>query len=73
MVHVLQVSPLFGTIYSSVFFMAHAVHRVWQSREGMSGGSLAQHTWNLAFQVLRGYCCRALATQSKPMAPEQLC
>uniref|UniRef100_A0A3Q3JWN1 Guanylate cyclase n=1 Tax=Monopterus albus TaxID=43700 RepID=A0A3Q3JWN1_MONAL len=45
-----QVSPLFGTIYSSVFFMAHAVHRVWQSREGMSGGSLAQHTWNLAFQ-----------------------
>lgn len=49
---VLQVSPLFGTIYSSIFFMAHAVHRVWQSEEWMSGGNLARHTQNLAFQVL---------------------
>lgn len=49
---VLQVSPLFGTIYSSIFFMAHAVHRVRQSEEWMSGGNLARRTQNLAFQVL---------------------
>lgn len=49
-----QVSPLFGTIYSSVLFVAHAVHRVRQSRQWMSGGNLARHTRNLAFQVLRG-------------------
>nr|XP_046236839.1 retinal guanylyl cyclase 2 isoform X2 [Scatophagus argus] len=45
-----QVSPLFGTIYSSILFMAHAVHRVRQSREWMSGGNLARYTRNLAFQ-----------------------
>uniref|UniRef100_A0A3Q3S0V2 Guanylate cyclase n=1 Tax=Mastacembelus armatus TaxID=205130 RepID=A0A3Q3S0V2_9TELE len=45
-----QVSPLFGTIYSSIFFMAHAVHHVSQSKKWMSGGNLAQHTRNLAFQ-----------------------
>lgn len=51
---VLQVSPLFGTIYNSILLMAHAVHRVRQSQEWMSGGNLAKHTRNLAFQVLRG-------------------
>ena len=51
---VLQVSPLFGTIYSSILFMAHAVHRLRQSREWMSGGNLARHTRNLDFQVQRG-------------------
>ncbi|TKS93231.1 Retinal guanylyl cyclase 2 [Collichthys lucidus] len=45
-----QVSPLFGTIYSSILLMAHAVHRLQQSREWMSGGNLAKHTRNLAFQ-----------------------
>ncbi|XP_032355295.1 retinal guanylyl cyclase 2 [Etheostoma spectabile] len=45
-----QVSPLFGTIYSSVLFMAHAVHRVRQAGEWMSGGNLARHTHNLDFQ-----------------------
>ncbi|KAF3697687.1 Retinal guanylyl cyclase 2 [Channa argus] len=45
-----QVSPLFGTIYSSVLFMAHAVHRVRESGEWMSGGNLVQHTRNLAFE-----------------------
>uniref|UniRef100_A0A8C4HRH3 Guanylate cyclase n=1 Tax=Dicentrarchus labrax TaxID=13489 RepID=A0A8C4HRH3_DICLA len=45
-----QVSPLFGTIYSSVLFMAHAVHRVRQSAEWMSGGNLARQTRNLSFQ-----------------------
>uniref|UniRef100_A0A669CYM7 Guanylate cyclase n=1 Tax=Oreochromis niloticus TaxID=8128 RepID=A0A669CYM7_ORENI len=44
------VSPLFGTIYNSVIFMAHAVHRVRESREWMSGGNLAQQSRNLAFQ-----------------------
>lgn len=47
-----QVSPLFGTIYNSILFMAHAVHHVRQSAEWMSGGNLARHTRNLAFQVL---------------------
>ncbi|XP_028419428.1 retinal guanylyl cyclase 2 [Perca flavescens] len=45
-----QVSPLFGTIYNSVLFMAHAVHRVRQAGEWMSGGNLARHTHNLDFQ-----------------------
>uniref|UniRef100_A0AAX7SI14 Guanylate cyclase n=1 Tax=Astatotilapia calliptera TaxID=8154 RepID=A0AAX7SI14_ASTCA len=48
-----QVSPLFGTIYNSVIFMAHAVHRVRESREWMSGGNLARQSQNLAFQVMR--------------------
>lgn len=47
----LQVSPLFGTIYNAIFFMAHAVHRVRKSRQWMSGGNLARNTHNLAFQV----------------------
>ncbi|XP_036966905.1 retinal guanylyl cyclase 2 [Acanthopagrus latus] len=45
-----QVSPLFGTIYSSILFTAHAVHRVRQSGEWMSGGNLARNTRNLTFQ-----------------------
>ncbi|XP_029944247.1 retinal guanylyl cyclase 2 [Salarias fasciatus] len=45
-----QVSPLFGTIYNSVLFMAHAVHGVRESGEWMSGGNLARHTRNLSFQ-----------------------
>ncbi|XP_054457935.1 retinal guanylyl cyclase 2 [Anoplopoma fimbria] len=45
-----QVSPLFGTIYSSVLFMAHAVNRVREAREWMSGGNLARQTINLDFQ-----------------------
>ncbi|XP_070711292.1 retinal guanylyl cyclase 2 [Pempheris klunzingeri] len=45
-----QVSPLFGTIYSSVFFMAHAVHQVQQAGEWMSGGNLARRTRNLDFE-----------------------
>uniref|UniRef100_A0A673ATZ2 Guanylate cyclase n=1 Tax=Sphaeramia orbicularis TaxID=375764 RepID=A0A673ATZ2_9TELE len=45
-----EVSPLFGTIYSSIVFTAHAVHRLRKSGEWMSGGNLAQHTRNLAFQ-----------------------
>ncbi|XP_041635723.1 retinal guanylyl cyclase 2 [Cheilinus undulatus] len=45
-----QVSPLFGTIYNSILFMAHAAHRVRESGEWMSGGNLARRTNNLAFQ-----------------------
>ncbi|KAK5893155.1 hypothetical protein CgunFtcFv8_006053 [Champsocephalus gunnari] len=45
-----QVSPLFGTIYSSVLFVAHAVHRVRESGVWMSGRNLATHTRNLDFQ-----------------------
>ncbi|XP_068443700.1 retinal guanylyl cyclase 2 isoform X2 [Clinocottus analis] len=45
-----QVSPLFGTIYSSVLFMAHAVNRVLEAGEWMSGGNLANRTRNLDFQ-----------------------
>uniref|UniRef100_A0A667Z8N3 Guanylate cyclase n=1 Tax=Myripristis murdjan TaxID=586833 RepID=A0A667Z8N3_9TELE len=50
-----QVSPLFGTIYSSVLFMAHAVRSVKESGEWMSGGNLARHPRNLDFQVLTLY------------------
>ncbi|XP_047241461.1 retinal guanylyl cyclase 2 isoform X2 [Girardinichthys multiradiatus] len=45
-----QVSPLFGTIYNSILFMAHAVHRARESGAWMSGGNLAQHVHNLDFQ-----------------------
>ncbi|KAF7653439.1 hypothetical protein LDENG_00082850 [Lucifuga dentata] len=45
-----QVSPLFGTIYSSILFMAHAVRAIRQSGEWLSGGNLAQHAQNLDFQ-----------------------
>lgn len=48
----LQVSPLFGTIYNSIFFMAHAVHHLRRSGKWMSGGNLARQTQNLAVQVL---------------------
>ncbi|XP_055362884.1 retinal guanylyl cyclase 2 isoform X2 [Betta splendens] len=45
-----QVSPLFGTIYSSVLLAAHAVHRVRRSGHWMSGGNLARSTRSLEFQ-----------------------
>ncbi|XP_072542868.1 retinal guanylyl cyclase 2 [Salminus brasiliensis] len=45
-----QVSPLFGTIYSSILFVAHAMRRVRVSGRWMSGGSLAQHARNLSFK-----------------------
>uniref|UniRef100_G3Q4C6 Guanylate cyclase n=1 Tax=Gasterosteus aculeatus aculeatus TaxID=481459 RepID=G3Q4C6_GASAC len=35
-----QVSPLFGTVYSSVLFVAHAVNRVREAGERMSGSNL---------------------------------
>ncbi|KAI7814760.1 retinal guanylyl cyclase 2 isoform X1 [Triplophysa rosa] len=42
-----QVSPLFGTIYSSIMVMAHAVQSVRASGEWMSGGNIAQNARNL--------------------------
>uniref|UniRef100_A0A8C5DBA5 Guanylate cyclase n=1 Tax=Gouania willdenowi TaxID=441366 RepID=A0A8C5DBA5_GOUWI len=51
-----QVSPLFGTIYNSILFMAHAVHRVQGTGEWMSGGNLAQSIHSLDFQSNRSRC-----------------
>ncbi|XP_060780759.1 retinal guanylyl cyclase 2 isoform X3 [Neoarius graeffei] len=45
-----QVSPLFGTIYSSVLFMAHAMQSLRASGQLMSGNNLAQHAHNLTFK-----------------------
>ncbi|KAM3857529.1 LOW QUALITY PROTEIN: retinal guanylyl cyclase 2 [Diretmus argenteus] len=45
-----KVSPLFGTIYSSVLFVAYAVQSLRESRSWLSGRTLAQHTRNLSFQ-----------------------
>ncbi|XP_053716688.1 retinal guanylyl cyclase 2 isoform X1 [Synchiropus splendidus] len=48
--HPSQVSPLFGTIYNSIIFMAHAVHRVRLAGEWMSGGNMAAKSRNIDFQ-----------------------
>lgn len=40
-------SPLFGTIYSSIMVMAHSVQSVRASGEWMSGGNIAQNARNL--------------------------
>ncbi|XP_061525053.1 retinal guanylyl cyclase 2 isoform X3 [Phycodurus eques] len=45
-----QVSPLFGTIYSSVVFVAHAVQRVRLSKEWLSGGNVAQQVRDHNFE-----------------------
>uniref|UniRef100_A0AAY4C7W9 Guanylate cyclase n=1 Tax=Denticeps clupeoides TaxID=299321 RepID=A0AAY4C7W9_9TELE len=45
-----QVSPLFGTIYNSILFLAHAMQGVRNSGEWLSGGNLARRAGNLAFQ-----------------------
>uniref|UniRef100_A0A4W4F9D5 Guanylate cyclase n=1 Tax=Electrophorus electricus TaxID=8005 RepID=A0A4W4F9D5_ELEEL len=47
-----EVSPLFGTIYSSVLFVAHAVQSLRASQERWSGHNLARHSRNLA---IRGF------------------
>ncbi|KAI1902601.1 hypothetical protein AGOR_G00017610 [Albula goreensis] len=44
-----QVSPLFGTIYSSVLLVAHALQGVRDSGEWLSGESLARHSRSLSF------------------------
>uniref|UniRef100_A0A8C1FZJ7 Guanylate cyclase n=1 Tax=Cyprinus carpio TaxID=7962 RepID=A0A8C1FZJ7_CYPCA len=45
-----QVSPLFGTIYSSIMFMAHAVQSVRALGQWMSRGNIAQNARNLLFK-----------------------
>ncbi|XP_048093246.1 retinal guanylyl cyclase 2 isoform X1 [Alosa alosa] len=44
-----QVSPLFGTIYSSILFLANAMQSVRDSKAWLSGASLARHSKNMAF------------------------
>ncbi|XP_048858484.1 LOW QUALITY PROTEIN: retinal guanylyl cyclase 2-like [Brienomyrus brachyistius] len=44
-----QVSPLFGTIYSSIMFMAKAMQNMRDSRTWLSGSNLAHHTTHLSF------------------------
>ncbi|XP_076843408.1 retinal guanylyl cyclase 2 [Brachyhypopomus gauderio] len=56
-----QVSPLFGTIYSSVLFVAHAVQRLQASGERWSGCSLARHARNL---TVRGFSHPVRTTSS---------
>uniref|UniRef100_A0AAV2KRD5 Guanylate cyclase n=1 Tax=Knipowitschia caucasica TaxID=637954 RepID=A0AAV2KRD5_KNICA len=46
----MKVSPLFGTIYSSVLLVAHALHRLRLRGDWVSGGNLAKSTSNLHFQ-----------------------
>ncbi|XP_030635513.1 retinal guanylyl cyclase 2 [Chanos chanos] len=45
-----EISPLFGTIYSSVLFMANAMHSLKKAGDWLSGGNLAQRVRNLAFR-----------------------
>ncbi|XP_061922081.1 retinal guanylyl cyclase 2 isoform X3 [Entelurus aequoreus] len=45
-----QVSPLFGTIYSSVVLVAHAVQQVGRSKQWMSGGNVARRVQSHSFE-----------------------
>uniref|UniRef100_A0AAR2LRD0 Guanylate cyclase n=1 Tax=Pygocentrus nattereri TaxID=42514 RepID=A0AAR2LRD0_PYGNA len=56
-----QVSPLFGTIYSSILLMAHAMRGVQAAGKWVSGGNLAQHAHNLTF---KGFSHTVRTTQS---------
>ncbi|KAJ8338274.1 hypothetical protein SKAU_G00372400 [Synaphobranchus kaupii] len=44
-----QVSPLFGTIYNSILFMANAMQRLHDSGAWLSGGNLVRHSHSMAF------------------------
>ncbi|XP_064414055.1 retinal guanylyl cyclase 2 [Latimeria chalumnae] len=44
-----QVSPLFGTIYNAIYFMAYAMNNAWKQGVLASGTSLAKHTKNMEF------------------------
>ncbi|KAJ7996376.1 hypothetical protein DPEC_G00236450 [Dallia pectoralis] len=44
-----QISPLFGTIYSSILFMANAMQKMRDAGDWMTGANLARHTGNMAF------------------------
>ncbi|KAK3555354.1 hypothetical protein QTP86_014943 [Hemibagrus guttatus] len=45
-----EVSPLFGTIYTSIIFMANALQNVRESATWLSGANLARQTGNMVFQ-----------------------
>ncbi|XP_069042837.1 retinal guanylyl cyclase 1 isoform X2 [Lepisosteus oculatus] len=53
--HPSQVSPLFGTIYNSLLFVANAVERGRRSGRWVSGTSVAQHARGFEFD---GFCQR---------------
>ncbi|KAG9341642.1 hypothetical protein JZ751_018705 [Albula glossodonta] len=59
----LQVSPLFGTIYNSIMFMANAMQNLHNSGAWLSGGNLAHHTRSMSFngfnQHIHTNCCGA--------------
>ncbi|XP_066570976.1 retinal guanylyl cyclase 2 [Amia ocellicauda] len=44
-----QVSPLFGTIYNAILFMANAMQNIQETGAWLSGSNLAQHSRNLVF------------------------
>uniref|UniRef100_A0A8C5X285 Guanylate cyclase n=1 Tax=Malurus cyaneus samueli TaxID=2593467 RepID=A0A8C5X285_9PASS len=44
-----QVSPLFGTIYDAIYFMAMAMHSARRKGVRASGASIAEHTKNFSF------------------------
>ncbi|NWR73898.1 GUC2F cyclase, partial [Centropus unirufus] len=44
-----QVSPLFGTIYDAIYFMAMAIDSVMRKGAGVSGSNIAKHTKNFSF------------------------
>ncbi|XP_046724137.1 retinal guanylyl cyclase 2-like [Silurus meridionalis] len=45
-----EVSPLFGTIYTTIIFMANALQDVRDSASWLSGVNLARHTGNMVLQ-----------------------
>ncbi|XP_060792569.1 retinal guanylyl cyclase 2-like isoform X1 [Neoarius graeffei] len=45
-----EVSPLFGTIYTSIIFIANALQNIRESASWLSGTNLARHTGNMVFQ-----------------------
>ncbi|XP_027663599.1 retinal guanylyl cyclase 2 isoform X1 [Falco biarmicus] len=44
-----QVSPLFGTIYDAIYFMAMAIDSARRKGAGVSGANIAGHTKNFSF------------------------
>lgn len=45
-----EVSPLFGTIYTSIIFMGNALQNIPKSANWFSGANLAHHTQNMEFK-----------------------
>ncbi|KAM9203421.1 retinal guanylyl cyclase 2 [Mergus octosetaceus] len=44
-----QVSPLFGTIYDAIYFMAMAISSAWKKGAWVSGVNITEHTKNVSF------------------------